>query len=57
MTKLGGLPEDEARGFLINPLYDYFELYPEDKIKSKVKKIDSAEDDDTSEGIENGEDS
>ena len=51
MNKLGGLPEEEAKGFLVNPLYDYFERFPEDKIKSKLKE--TTPDDDTSETIHN----
>ena len=51
MNKLGGLPEEEAKGFLVNPLYDYFERFPEDKIKSKLKE--TTPEDDTSETIHN----
>ena len=51
LNKLGGLPEDEARGFLVNPLYDYFEKFPEDKVKSTVKIADP-EDDENANGID-----
>ena len=47
----GGLPDDEARGLLVNPLFDYFENHPEDKIK--LKKNIKAEGDDSSEDIHN----
>ena len=47
----GGLPDDEARGLLVNPLFDYFENHPEDKII--LKKNIKAEGDDSSEDIHN----
>ena len=55
LNQLGGLPEDEARGYLVNPLHDYFELYPEDKIKPDVKIADP-EDDENANDIDNDTD-
>ena len=40
---------------MINPLYDYFEQYPHDKIKSDVKIADP-EDDENANDIDNDTD-